>query len=247
MSITYITYASKEKLCEIIEREKVSNDLRLPKILKNLIKNIVIYGQVWGRRGNTKLISVVLFTNQLNDNHEIQDKICELIQEEEPSCSITFHPTQFTMTLNIFSKNLANILKSLTQLVKYLMTDLDLSEDLINVNISTDLPNWKGTNFYLTDVCSFVNILQTTNCDTQHGAIYLNPYEVDDMELMILIQSAITLFPRMAIKVDCDEMAKQFLIRKIEDLVFETKLQINMSHLKDILICEVDTYEPSVL
>lgn len=247
MSITYITYASKEKLCELIEREKVSSDLRLPKILKNLIKNIVIYGQVWGRRGNTKLVSLVLFTNQLNDNVQILDSIRDLIYEEEPSSTVTFHPTQFTMAINIFSKNLANILKALTKLVQYLISDIELNDELINVNISTDLPNWTGTNFYLTDVCSFVNTLQITISDTQHGAIYLNPDEVDDMELLILLQSALSIYPRMAVHVECDEMAKDFLVRKIENLVFETKSQINLSHLNDILICEVDLHEPNIL
>lgn len=247
MSISYITYASREKLCELIEREKVSSDLRLPKILKNLIKNIVIYGQVWGRRGNTKLISLVLFTNQINNNKDILDNICELIYEDEPSSTVTFHPTQFTMSVNIFSKNLANILKALTRLVGYLTNELEIEEDLINVNISTDLPNWTGTNFYLTDVCSFVNTLQITSLDSQHGSIYLSPEEVDDVELLILVQAALSVFPRMAIKVDCDEIAKDFLVRKIESLVFETKSQINMSHLKDILICEGASNEPSVL
>lgn len=233
--MNFITFATGDKFKHILESEHIIEDLRIPSKVKANTRNIIIQGQVWGRRGNTKLISIAIFSGEFNDNDDIKRDIESLLKEKEPSANILYTTTSNTITINIMSRNLANSLKGVNDIITYLENTCGLAENLLEINISTDLPNWKGINYYTSDPFFLLQITQTREMNTLYGIFHIDLEKLDDMVLIMLIQTSLILYPRIIIKTEYDEITKRFLINKIEDLIVETKSQINLTKLEEIV------------
>ena len=233
--MNYLTFATNEKFQNILENEHIIEDLRIPKRVRDSTRNIIIQGQVWGRRGNTKLITVIIFSGMYNNNKEMKNDINNLIMAKDPGAKLVYNDTDSTLALNILSRNLTNVLKGVAETLKYLEDYYGITKELSSVNISTDLPNWKGTNYYTSDPLFLLQITQMRETNSQYGVFHIDPEELDDLILLMIIQTAINLYPRVIIKTELTQVSKRFLINRIEDLVLETRSQLNTSLLKDII------------
>lgn len=233
--MNYLTYATGDKFFDILDKQHITEDLRIPRLVRDCTRNIIIQGQVWGRRGNMKLISMVIFSGSYNDNEEAQSDMVKAIKDKDPGARTKYSYTRTTLTLNIMSRNLTNVLKGVADVISYLVSELGLSTDMASVNISTDLPNWKGTNYFTSDPYYLLQTTQAKDSNSQCGVFHLNVGELDDLVLLMIVQTALNLYPRVMIKTDLDEVTKRFFINKIEDLVLETRSQINLSLLDRVI------------